>query len=498
MIKLQPHQEDQLKLMIKHNKGILTAPTGTGKTHPMAFVTAHYMKTEEAIVTVVKFPRIQLISQQINVFNSILNQELSLKQYPYQLMIHSGHDKEFINYEEMNESLKTGEIDIKKYKELEKKILKENCGVANIEALSLESEIVQKLKSLSKNKNIIIYTTYHSFNKVNNILEKCNLRLYLELNDEAQYMVEERFFKKSIAKKQFFVTATLKSQVESWIKEETGRGMKNKEMFGDIIYSLSPNEAIKKNLIVPIIHKWIRLKNKSITPEEINKNTYQVVNEAVKDLKTHFKIGNKLLVSVGNKRQLRNIIKKSQYFTKKNIELLTIHSDSNLTTYNGNIISRKEFEYLKTKLGNDLDTKLIIAHYDILSEGIDIPGMLGVLILRNLSESKSFQTIGRVVRLIRSNPKLKPYGVVYTPDYDIDTANNQEEQIRKWRKEGYISIEQFTPINRSGDAHDIPSSEPGGISKYIDLQMQVEIEQEERIKKFYKSVKKSVPYSIFN
>ena len=493
MIILEKHQEEQLQKTKNYNKGILTAPTGTGKTYPMAFVASDAIK-EGVEVVMVKFPRISLVTQQVGSFVAIFNQELLSYQQPYQIMIHSGNDIEFIDYKSLAEELENGKISIKKYKELEVNRLKETCGLANIEAVSSFQEACIKINAQPKGKPIVVYTTYHSNQKSVDIIETCGLNIELDINDEAQYLVQEKFFEcieNYSPPRQYFWTATLKSQVESWIKEETGRAMKNKLIFGDII------NAIKNNLIVPMIKSWVSIGNTTISESDLDKNTYQIVDETFKDLDSKFKLGGKLLVAVGKKKQLRNLIKKSKHFADKGIELLTVHSDRNLVTYNGNIITREKFESLKDDLGKDENTKLIIAHYDILSEGIDIQGMLGVLILRNMSESKFLQTIGRACRIYRPNPELKKFGMVYFPNLDVDLTNNFEELILKMRQEGYIPIEQFTPINRSGDSSDIPPSEEEGIARRIDLNIQLQLEAEERIKVLFDKVSKVVDYSLF-
>ena len=499
MIILEQHQEEQRQRVREYGKGVLSAPTGTGKTYPMAFTVTDAIK-EGTNIVMVKFPRISLVTQQVGSFVQILNQELLSYQQPYQIMIHSGNDKEFIDYESLTEELNNGKISIKEYKKIEANRLKETCGLANIEAVSSFQEACEKINSQPKGKPIIVYTTYHSNKKSVDILETCGLEVELDLNDEAQYLVQEKFFEcieNYSPKRQYFWTATLKSQVESWVVEETGRGMKNKSVFGNIIYSMSVINAIKNNLIVPMIKSWVSIGNTTISESDLDKNTYQIVDETFKDLDSKFELGGKLLVAVGKKKQLRNLVKKSKYFADKGIELLTVHSDRNLVTYNGNIITREEFESLKDDLGKNADTKLIIAHYDILSEGIDIQGMLGVLILRNMNESKFLQTIGRACRIYRPNPELKRFGMVYFPNLDVDLTNNFEELIKKMREEGYISIEQFTPIDHPGDSSDTPPSEEDGIARHIDLNIQLELEAEERIKELYNKVSKVVDYNLF-
>ena len=49
----------------------------------------------------------------------------------------------------------------------------------------------------------------------------------------------------------------------------------------------------------------------------------------------------------------------------------------------------------------------MIFHYDILSEGIDVDGITGVFLMRNLGLAKLLQTIGRAIRVYKPNPEIK-------------------------------------------------------------------------------------------
>ena len=85
-----------------------------------------------------------------------------------------------------------------------------------------------------------------------------------------------------------------------------------------------------------------------------------------------------------------------------------------------NVLVKRE-EFLK-KL-NEVDNALIF-HYDILAEGIDVDGITGVIISRNMTISKLLQTIGRAMRIYKSNPKLKPYAWVSV------TSKNDDNEMR--------------------------------------------------------------------
>lgn len=67
------------------------------------------------------------------------------------------------------------------------------------------------------------------------------------------------------------------------------------------------------------------------------------------------------------------------------------------------------------------DKHCIIIHYDMLSEGIDVPSVTGTILGRHMNETKTIQTNGRAVRLCEHDAKLvnkahlenKPY--IFSP-----------------------------------------------------------------------------------
>ena len=134
-----------------------------------------------------------------------------------------------------------------------------------------------------------------------------------------------------------------------------------------------------------------------------------------------------------------------------NVNILTVHSSEEFTTFNGEQITRKEFNQLKDQLGKDINSRLIIVHYDILAEGIDVPGLLGVLILRNMQEAKFLQTVGRVLRVYRKNPDLKKYGMLLFPEVnDMDLAQNFIKMLEKITEKGYLPSQMINEFLTPG------------------------------------------------
>ena len=81
----------------------------------------------------------------------------------------------------------------------------------------------------------------------------------------------------------------------------------------------------------------------------------------------------------------------------------------------------KAFETMQAL--HDTDNAIFL-HIDILAEGIDLPSITGVLPLRNLTDMKLTQTIGRATRLFPSDRKN-----LYTNKVK---ASEKEKYVKPW------------------------------------------------------------------
>jgi superfamily II DNA or RNA helicase len=85
------------------------------------------------------------------------------------------------------------------------------------------------------------------------------------------------------------------------------------------------------------------------------------------------------------------------------------HDIFTITSKNGAMINGKKVtrnQFLQD-LKEGKEHNALIFHYDILSEGIDVDGITGVCLMRNLGLAKLLQTIGRAVRIYKPAPELK-------------------------------------------------------------------------------------------
>ncbi|MCP4483813.1 MAG: hypothetical protein GY823_04535, partial [Flavobacteriaceae bacterium] len=160
--------------------------------------------------------------------------------------------------------------------------------------------------------------------------------------------------------------------------------------------------------------------------------------------------------------------------------------------------------------GSNPNQELIVIHFDILTEGIDVPGLTGVLFLRDLKKSKFIQTLGRVARLDVYDRNLidkkvitpdeldkmsKPYAWVIIPSVmveDVDKLANLRSLISELRDFGFNPKEDIEPNDRGrgGEGEDdepiVPDDRTRGVIGEIIEDYEHMIE-EERVASIFKN-----------
>ena len=236
---------------------------------------------------------------------------------------------------------------------------------------------------------------------------------------------------------------------------DEGKGMNNTDSFGEVIYKMPIKDAIAKNLILPVKPRVIK-SHSVIDFDDEHKGIGEIVDQCFDDLLEKSDLDSpSLLVATNGGDQIDRFINSNAIETLLNkhndLHILTVHSNKDLITYNGEAISRERFDELRKSVGDDDTQKMIMMHYDILSEGIDVAGLTGVVILRNMNEAKFLQTVGRCIRLYRKNPALKTHGLVYFPDLnDKDLRDNFFEMIKRSVEEGYVPSEFVSEVIAAG------------------------------------------------
>jgi len=422
MLKLRPHQKRAYTNVVRAIKsglgsarGRIVIPTGGGKTFIEAAVLRHQIsKNANTHIHLVLAPRILLTNQLIDEFRKFLGYQ------PYRVVaFHSGQyepDEEHVVWKETNT---TQPQDIQEFYK----------------------------NAMATDQHLVVFSTYHSAHKL------AGINFDTIIADESQYCVSENFndtIKALTGRVQLFFTAT-----ERHTASMHGRGLNNESVFGPRLYYVSPAELIEQGLIVPprlhVMYGETRSEQDSIVSEVIEIATEQ-------DRLTCPDLGfSKVLFAMNGTDDVKsiedNIVKIKKRLSKHDIFTITSRTGAKI---NGEPIRREQFlEKLRTS------TNCLIFHYDILSEGIDVDGITGVALMRNMGLSKLLQTIGRAVRVYQVNPGAKQQAWI-----SVSVLNGNEDDkervktfITAIRNGGYdISSEQVIEtgnVRHTADIDDV-------------------------------------------
>ena len=440
------HQNQALKAINEHDRGQILLPTGTGKTRIQVAMIVQDMlvKTQERTsgVYVIASHRLLLNKQ---LMNELL--DLCLQCHLPVNALYVGSDR----YDD---------------KEVYAKYFHDIAGHFQGVYTTSKSEIKKFTEETQKaGRHLIIVSTYHSFQKLSS-LDSIDICAY----DEAHNTTEENFqnnIKQVIPKikRNYFFTATRK------VCSIDGYGMENEEMYGRIITKVSPADMIGAGEIIRPRILTIFLDNDIPTGIVQTNNQHMLVKtiieaftksrQAVKDNSfSPNDIGNKILISAEGSDEL-NLVQNSPEFqtwcTTNNIHVFSFSSKY------GFFIDFQQANRDQTyaAMRNITDKEdAIFLHIDILTEGIDLPSITGVLLMRNLNEIKLFQTLGRALRLTKYDRQrlyagqvtkeqlIKQFAYLILPLHfeTMDTSSmDMKRTIQKVISTYQIPIEEFLP-----------------------------------------------------
>jgi len=489
--RLYPYQKDAVSSAIASDKGIVCMPTGVGKSFcQSAIIADDIIKNGDFQMYVVNAPRIVLTYQLLKeVYGFLVDAKIEARY----MFVHSGG--------KINE------------KELEDIRIKANLDGANIPFSEIGSgtsvrdirEMIGKAKA--QNLPLIFFSTYNSAERIEEARDGFE-PMSIILNDEAHYLVQEQFHDiLHILKSNrcYFFTATTIST-----PSDTGRGMNNVESYGEILYSMTPRQAIDLGKMVrPRLHFVIT--EGVYNTEDYNKS----INKIIKDtFEQHGKILTKtfpkVLVSAKGTQDIINFLRSREYaqLTQDGVDIYAVASNGEVgNNINGEQVSRQDFLRRLKVDGSNATKKLIVLHYDILAEGIDISGFSGIMPLRTLSKSKFLQTYGRAARPDNIDRKKvdnkeisvndlksmnKPYAYIMIPSVysgNEDDKENVIQLITELRDYGFNPNEDIVGADR---IHGLPEIEqPDGLNELRrnlpDIgqtieELQVELEAEKHAK----------------
>ncbi|MFW6311259.1 MAG: DEAD/DEAH box helicase [Nanoarchaeota archaeon] len=418
---LRKHQKEALEVIKNNNKGIVQLPTGTGKTMIESYSiidSINELKDNDfknsIPVFVILSPRIMLSNQ---IYSEVKQFLVSEKIDTQELIVHSGRTVQ------------------EEYDYTEKLPFREFTNTTSIHQISESYK-----RALDEKVPLIIIGTYHSAPRI----VQSSIPLSMVICDEAHYLISEQFNKlvksnkeKINSRRIYFFTATLKVT-----DSDEGMGMNNRNIFGDIIYTKTPLEMIQSGeMIKPRLHLVDEENNDDV--DEISKDVNAII-ESYQEHRSLLHTAAKLLVVTKGSEHLNSIVKhdRMQQLLRRspNLKIFDI-SSAYAPRINGNIVKRDEFLRSLKELKDHEEA--IIFHINILTEGIDVPGITGVMFLNNMKLSKFLQSLGRSTRLHENDRKrlynkeikwndheefTKPYAWVIVPTYG-DIGEDLKSQI---------------------------------------------------------------------
>ena len=224
--------------------------------------------------------------------------------------------------------------------------------------------------------------------------------------------------------------------------------MDNRALFGEVIVEIPPSMLIPDRYVLPPRLQFLNVKTKggvagSVDYSETIAHAYY---EQLKLVNT--KYNHKMLVAMANTEHfdtiMANLVNMRKIVNDFHMDVYFVTADR--VSKNGHVT------YGQTARERILDdfaetpNKAIIIHCDTLAEGIDIDGIGGILLLRNLGKQKCIQTMGRGGR--PANEDRLPDGEIVQDPIKTHCIVTVVRVDNEWL--GNVSIEELAESIRYG------------------------------------------------
>ena len=381
-ITLRPHQQIAVDAMLKHDKGQVIIPTGGGKTICMI---QDYLNQNGTSTVVVVAPRILLAKQLCKEFL-----ELVPDNQLHVMHVHSG-DTDFFS--------------------------------------TTKPRMIQLFNNTARaaGESCIIFTTYHSLEKI----VQAGIDVDTIYFDEAHNSVQRNFyvpteFYSRHAGRCYFFTATPKHSV-------TPRkpGMNNSRVYGQVICNVPAPKLVEEGYILPPVVRLTQLPQGDFKQTD-SKNLLDTIDDNTAD---------KILIAARSTKQIVRLVTQSDFTSElemRGYNWMYITSKTG-AIINGKKVTRDEF-FKTLNAWGESDTRFVIMHHSILSEGINVKGLDAVMFMRNMDYIGISQSIGRVIRL---GGAQKTFGLVCVPVADkvgISTARSVQAVVDTVFQQGEPAI----------------------------------------------------------
>jgi superfamily II DNA or RNA helicase len=353
MYKLRSYQQPSFRAIKRALKkgvkrGSIYASTGSGKTEIFKHVIKHVLESKSDARVLVIHPRIALSTDQQDRFKEDFKVPFT--------SFHSG------------------------------KVVQNTTNEDEINVINRSARTLEQLNELMDHENgHIVFTSYNSVGKI--AAEDWDIIIC----DEAHYLTQVQFaanidlFKSPT----FFFTATPVSMLGE-------NDMRNTDRYGEILVEITPAEMIELGYnVMPDLHYTKVTTDKKGQVEkfsEVIARTFVAQQDMV-----HEDIVHKMLVAMPDTMAFDSIMEDLDVIREiaGDIDIYYVTGKSHVV----NGVRRDDIDRAAfLNLFKESTNPSIIVHCDTLAEGIDIDGLTGAFINRNLGQAKFIQTIGRVVR----------------------------------------------------------------------------------------------------
>jgi len=276
-------------------------------------------------------------------------------------------------------------------------------------------------------ENVIIFTTYHSLHRI----QEADVEVNTIYFDEAHNSVQRNFFPATEhfaadSDRCYFFTATPKHSVTIFKP-----GMNDTAVYGNVICNVPAPQLVEEGYILP----------PKVVVQQLPQGDFKQSDD--KNLLDTIDANslNKILVAARSTKQIVRLVSQSDFcyeLQQRGYNWMYITSKTG-AIINGKKVSREQFFKTLNQWGQD-DTRFVIMHHSILSEGINVKGLEAVLFMRNMDYIGISQSIGRVIRLGGAE---KTFGLVCVPVYDkvgISTARSVQAVVDTVFEQGEPAI----------------------------------------------------------
>lgn len=492
--------------------GKIILPTGTGKTKIAEGISAYlldavYKYERRNSIFGIACHRLVLSNNLAERIIGTLNEQFGVNNFKLVIVNSSSKDSYSREMSEDDEEVQKFEKSIKKYLDADH-VLKLNASAFKNDKPAFDAFVNNEIMITEDNAghHLVFVILYQSMSK----LRDFNFKFDFMFCDEAHITCEKQykeFMPDLVAKTDIMIHMTA-TQVSD---ADRNGGMFDETIYGDFIIERQPKEMVEGKYICPIKAIVLDLVDKqdNIIFKQNNKDSKLSVKQVMKaiiesyksltnKLASHARLSNKslgrepvLFVSLPGIKFIRELIHSPEfcaYRKNNNIDLyatcsdeeikgtidLCMGEDDNEIEYQG--IDKDKFLTLMIEnVGNKRTNGAIIINVDQLSEGVDLPEIDGVVILRNLEDNaaKLIQIIGRGVRRDKNDRALitdkninwndtlafaKPCTYVYFPTVNYskqELSDTVRLMFKLYESYGDIVFSNLSRENTKGESKEL-------------------------------------------